>query len=423
MEKIARIGRKSRGKYRMTAQVMSREEYRGITMGSRVELIRALIPLGLMKVKEELEEEVRVLAGERYARTGLVRHGKNPGSVVLGGQRIGVDVPRVRDRRRGTEIPLSSYQQLHRGTGCDEMALVRVLKGISCRDYDSAAMAVPEAFGLSSSTTSRSFIRASQKQLKALQERDLSGHDIVAMIVDGKTFAQDDLIVAMGVPIEGPKVVLGFVEASTESERVTSEFLRGLLSRGLNVDQGLLVVVDGSKGLLAGVRKALVGSALIQRCQWHKRENVVSYVSKEEQPLLRRRLQRAYERPTYAEAKRELMKIRNDLEDRNQSAAASLDEGMEETLTLHRLGVFGILGKSLKTTNGMESVNAMIEQRCGKVDRWGNSSQRQRWLAAAILDIEPRLNRIAGHRHLPKLREAIIRELKLDQPVLMHAAA
>lgn len=407
----------------MTAKVMSSEEYSGIDSGSRVALIQALIPLGLMKVQEELEAEVRSLAGVRYSRGSFIRYGKNPGSVVLGGQRVGVDVPRVRDSRLGIEIPLSSYQQLHRGTGCDEAALVRVLKGISCRDYDSAAMAVPEAFGLSSSTTSRSFIRASHKQLKALQERDLSGHDIVAIVIDGKTFAEDDLIVALGITIEGQKVVLGFVEASTENERVTSEFLHGLISRGLAIDAGVLVIVDGSKGLLAGIRRALAGLALIQRCQWHKRENVVSYVSKEEQPFLRRRLQRAYERPTYAEAKRELMKIRKDMEDRNQSAAASLDEGMEETLTLHRLGLFGLLGKSLKTTNCMESVNAMIEQRCGKVDRWRNSAQRQRWLAAAILDIEPRMNRIAGHRHLPKLREAIMRELKLVQRTLVREAA
>lgn len=406
----------------MTAKVVSSEEYGAIGSGSRMELIQALIPLGLMKVSEELEAEVRSLAGVRYSRGTGVRYGTNPGSVVLGGQRLGITVPRVRDPRRGVEIPLASYQQLHRGTGCDEGALVRVLKGMSCRDYETAAMAVPEAFGLSSSSVSRRFVRASGKQLKALQERDLSGYDIVALVLDGKTFSQDDLIVALGITIEGPKIVLGFIEASTENERVTSEFLRGLVSRGLKVDGGLLVIVDGSKGLLAAIRRVFSGLALIQRCQWHKRENVVAYVSKEEQPFLRRRLQRAYERPTYVEAKRELMKIRKFLADRNQSAAASLDEGFEETLTLHRLGLFGVLGKSLKTTNCMESINAMIEQRCGKVDRWQNSSQRQRWLAAAILDIEPRLNRIAGHWHLPKLREAIKRALTLDRQELKEAA-
>lgn len=423
MSKIARISRKSRRKCRVMAKVMSSEEYGESSVDSRVELIQALIPLGLMKVQEELEAEVSSLAGDRYSRGPVARHGKNPGSVVIGGQRVGIEVPRVRDRARGEEIPLTSYRRLHQGKDCDDAALIRVLKGLSCRDYESAAMAVPEAFGLSSSTISRRFVRASGRQLKALQERDLSGYNIVAIVLDGKTFSKDDLIVALGVTLEGPKVVLGFVEASTENERVTSEFLRGLMSRGLKIDHGLLVVVDGSKGFLAGIRKAFAGRVLIHRCQWHKRENVVSYVSKEEQPWLRKRLQHAYDRPTYKEAKRELMKIRKDLEDRNLSAVGSFDEGLEETLTLHRLGLFSVLGKSLKTTNCMESVNSMIEQRCGKVDHWKNSSQRQRWLAATILDVEPRLNRIAGYRHLPKLRDAIMRELKLDKHEGMRKAA
>ena len=423
MSRVSRISRKSRRKYRKMVKVMSSDEYGALGADSRVELIQALIPLGLMKVEEELESEVSTLAGERYSRGPVARYGKNPGSVVIGGQRVGIEVPRVRDRAHGEEIPLASYRRLHHGKDCDDAALIRVLKGLSCRDYESAAMAVPEAFGLSSSTVSRRFVRASGKQLKALQERDLSGHNIVAIVLDGKTFSKDDLIMALGVTLEGPKVVLGFVEASTENERVTSEFLRGLMSRGLKIDRGLLVVVDGSKGFLAGIRKAFAGRVLIHRCQWHKRENVVSHVSKEEQPWLRKRLQRAYNRPTYKEAKRELMKIRKDLEDRNLSAVGSLDEGLEETLTLHRLGLFGVLGKSLKTTNCMESVNAMIEQRCGKVDHWKNSSQRQRWLAATILDVEPRLNRIAGYRHLPKLRDAIMKELKLDRHEAMRKAA
>ncbi|MFH1831127.1 MAG: transposase [Pseudomonadota bacterium] len=422
MRKIARIGRKSKRKYRKMAKVISSEEYGELGVDSRVELIQALIPLALMKVEEELETEVMALAGERYARTGPVRYGKNPGSVVLGGQRVGVSVPRVRDRAGGEEIPLASYRRLHHGKDCDDASLIRVLKGLSCRDYEAAAMAVPEAFGLSSSSVSRRFVRASGKQLKALQNRDLSTHNIVVIVLDGKTFSKDDLIVALGVTLEGSKVVLGFVEASTENERVTSEFLRGLLSRGLNIDEGVLVVVDGSKGLLAGIRKALAGRVLIHRCNWHKRENVVSYVSKEEQPVLRKRLQRAYDRPTYDESKRELMKIRRDLEDRNQSAVGSLDEGFEETLTLHRLGVFPLVGKSLKTTNCMESVNALIEQRCGKVDNWKSSSQRQRWLASTLLDIEPRLNRIAGYRHLHKLRAALKKELKLNEKKMKKAA-
>jgi putative transposase len=223
------------------------------------------------------------------------------------------------------------------------------------------------------------------------------------------------MVIAVGVAQDGYKHLLGFVQTSSENERVISQFLGGLLDRGLDISQGLLSVIDGAKGLRAALRKTFRDRVLIQRCQWHKRENVVSYLAKGEQKYWRGRLQRAYQRPTYAEAKRELEKIRAELSNLNESAVASLDEGLEETLTLHRLGVFALLGKSLKTTNIIESINAQAEERCGKVDYWKNSNQKQRWLVAALLDIEPRLRRLAGYRHLPVMREAIMRELELHE--------
>lgn len=408
MSKVSRIGKKSSRKIR----IVSQEEYEEMGRSSRMDLIEALIPLGLKAVAEELQEEVKQWAGDRYSRGPVSRHGSNGGSVVLGGQRVAIDVPRVRDR--GGEIPLESYQRLHRGSSIDEAALIRVLKGLSCRDYREAAMAVPEAFGLSSSNVSRQFMRSSGQQLKELMERDLSAHDIVAMQIDGKMFARDDLISAVGITMEGSRIILGFVEAATENERVTRAFLQSLLDRGLRIDEGLLVVVDGAKGLIAAIRNVFADNVVVQRCQWHKRENIAEYVSQEEQPFLRRALQKAYERPTEDEARRELLKIRKDLEQRNLSAVRSLDEGFEETLTLHRLGVFPLLGRSLKTTNGIESIHAAVQRRCGRVTHWKNSSQRQRWLAATLLDLEPRLNRVSGYRHLSKLREALKRELKLN---------
>jgi transposase-like protein len=419
MDRVPKIGRK----YRKKVRVVTAGEYRGLEMDSRLQLIEQLIPLGLMKVQEELQEEVRSLAGARYSRGRHVRYGANPGSVVLGGQRVGLDVPRVRDKEEKREIPLASYRRLHRGQSMDEAALLRILKGISCRDYEAASMAIPEAFGLSPSAVSRRFVSASAGKLKELQERDLSGYDFVGMWLDGKTFSRDNLIVAAGLTIGGSKVILGFIEAATENEKVAGDFLRDLLSRGMKIDEGILVIVDGAKGLIAAVKKVLKDLALILRCQWHKRENVVGYLSKAEQPFLRRQLQRAYERPTYDEAKKELLAIRQNLEKRNLSAVRSLDEGFEETLTLHRLGLFAKLGRSLKTTNCIESINAQIEQRCGKVDYWKNSSQRQRWLAATLLDIEPRLNRVNGYRYLYELRRAIKQELGLLNEVIAKEAA
>ena len=177
----------------------------------------------------------------------------------------------------------------------------------------------------------------------------------------------------------------GFVETSTENEQVLTPFLRSLMDE-VNVSEGVLVIVDGGKGLRAAVKRAFGNRALVQRCQWHKRENVVSYLSKTEQAAWRRRLQRAYERPEYDEARAALEQLHGEFEERNQSAAASLEEGLEETLTLHRLGVYGILGRSFKTTNCLESINGLVEERCAKVDHWKNSSQRQRWLATSLID-------------------------------------
>src|SRR3989454_5608367 len=406
-------------------RVLRREDYQGLELNTKVELIRSLIPLGLMHVQMVLDEEVEALAGPRYAHadgtTGM-RHGSNPGTVVLDGQKVPIRVPRVRSEQ--AEIPLRSYQALH-GTGAaDEALLRRVLYGISCRNYEAAARAIPGAIGLSSSTVSRSFIEASSTKLKEFQERDLKGERYVALFLDGKSFADATLVIALGVTSDGTKRFLGFVETDTENDKVLTPFLRTLVERGLDVSQGLLVVIDGGKGLRSAVRQVFQKRALVQRCMWHKRENVVSYLAKSEQASWRRRLQRAYDRPSYKEAHAELTRLQRELEDRNQSAAASLAEGLEETLTLHRLGVYELLGRSFKTTNCIESANALVEERCAKVDSWKTSNQRQRWLATALLDIEPRLRRVKGHRHLPKLEGALRRALNIkEQKNQMEEAA
>ncbi len=406
--------------------VIRREEYAELELDAKVELIRSLVPLGLIHIHELLDQEVTALAGERYARKeaamGGRRHGSNPGTVGLAGQRVPLQVPRVRSVA-GSEIPLRSYDALRGDREVNDLLLRRVLYGISCRNYEAAAESIPGAIGLSSSTVSRGFIQASAAKLREFQERDLTGEDVVVLFLDGKSFADATMVVALGITLSGEKRFLGFVETDTENERVLTPFLRSLVERGLDIFQGLLVVLDGGKGLRSAVNKAFTGRALVQRCQWHKRENEVSYLSKSEQAQWRQRLQRAYNRPEYEEALAALEKLHDELEDRNQLAAGSLTEGLEETLTLHRLGLYGVLGRSLKTTNCLESVNALIEERCAKVDHWKNSSQRHRWLATALVDIEPRLRKVMGYRHLPKLREALKRELKIETKTSKRKAA
>ena len=430
MKRVFRVSKKGKVKPIVLSTLQTPED-----LDAKLALIQALIPLGLLAVAQELKREVVALAGERYSRTGglpgIVRWSQQRGSVYLADQKVAVTYRRLRDRASNREIPLRTYQGLQKPHAADGKLLLQILRGLSCRSYGECAEAIPAAFGLSPSSVSRRFIRASARKLQQLCERRLESYDFVALFLDGKTFAEDEtfvslsrtMIIALGITLSGEKVILGFIQTGTENERVCSDFLQTLLERGLRIDPGLLCILDGSKGLHKAIQKVFGSQALIQRCQWHKRENVVSYLPKSQRALWRRKLQAAYEKPTYAEAQAALQRIRQELRLINASAVASLDEGMEETLTLHRLGVFPQLGISLKTTNCLESLMAQIGQRTGKVDRWRNSDQKQRWVASALLDVEPNLHRIKGYRHLPTLRAALRTEMQGKEVAAANAVA
>jgi putative transposase len=387
-------------------------------LDTRIALIQALIPLGLDAVAEELQEEVTRLAGGRYTRKDNQnpnrRWGSQQGSVYLSDQKVPIPVPRVRNVVTDEEVSLQTYHHLQRPRKMDEGLLLRMIKGIATRSYQACAEAIPKAFGLSSSTVSRRFIKASAEKLKQFRKRSLAQYDLVALFIDGKTFADQEMIIALGVTIEGDKIPLGFVQAATENERVCRQFIRSLLKRDLVYHKGLLCLIDGSKGLYAALTKALSGYVVIQRCQWHKRENVSAYLPKGKQDEIKKALQHAYDLPTYQEAKAALDALKPELALMNESAQNSLEEGLEETLTLHRLGLMPQLKQSFRTTNCIESLNSMVAQLTRNVKRWTNSNQRSRWLATALLDIEPRLRRIKGFRSLPRLRIALQKDLKLD---------
>ena len=388
-------------------------------LDGRIEAIQWLIPLGLQAVAEELQKAVVELAGPRYQRKAsdqpLRRWGSQLGSVYLADQKLPVDVPRVRNVANDTEVPLDVYQALQTPRQMDEGLLLRMLKGIATRNYEACAETVPEAFGLSRSSVSRRYVKGTARKLAEFQERSLEGYDLVALFLDGKSFADEEIIIALGVTLDGQKIPLGFVQAATENERVCRRFLSDLVERGLQYEAGLLVVIDGGKGLYKSVMSVLRGHACVQRCQYHKRQNVVSYLPKSEHSGIRRKMEAAYGKPTYAEAKAALDALKPGLKLMNQSALRSLEEGLEETLTLHRLGLMPMLKNSFRTTNCIENVNSLLAQLTHNVRRWTNSSQRHRWVATALLDIEPRLRRVKGYNHLPMLRQAIQAELGITQ--------
>lgn len=414
MKRVCRI--EAKGKVQGVGRRALREVPGAEDLESKVAMIQALIPVGLQAVADALDDEVRALAGERYCRVGgqpgLVRWGQQQSSVYLADQKLPVTYTRVRDLPRNTEVPLATLQRLQAPRAADAGLFRKILRGLSCRQYEACAETVPEAFGLKASSVSRRFIRASARALQTLCERRFDEETFVAVVLDGKTFADDTMVIALGITLTGEKKILGLVQTGTENERVCAALLRELLERGLRAEPGLLWVIDGAKGLRKALQTVFGHRAVVQRCQWHKRENVVSYVPKTQHATWRRTLQAAYAQPTYEQAKTALLAVRKELRLVNVSAVASLDEGLEETLTLHRLGLFPALGVSLKTTNCMESLNAQLGQLTDKVDYWRTSEQKQRWVASALLSIEPRLHKIKGYRHLPLLQAALQRELQ-----------
>lgn len=394
--------KKTKARMKMSDEMLA-TDFNG---ASRIALIQMLIPIGLRAVEEALQAEVTELAGGRYSREGdSARWGYNAGSVYLGDQKVSIKVPRVMDTTSGQAVTLESYRALHDLGGIDDIAFKRVLQGISAGKYEKAAMSVPQTFGIKKSSISRKFIRASGKRLQEILNRSLKEKDIIAIFIDGKHFAGNEIIIAVGVTLEGEKIVLGFIESSTENHKVCKEFIGGLIDRGLNTDNEILFIIDGSKGLCKGIKEVLGEKAIIQRCQWHKRENVVSYLSSGQQAQWRRKLQSAYEEPSYEDAKKNLNAVKRELKLINESAVTSLEEGFEETLTLHRLGMFSKLGTSFKTTNCIETLNHQLGIYTDRVDYWKNSDQRQRWVGTALLAIEPRLRKVKGHKSLSELRE------------------
>jgi putative transposase len=324
MSTVLRVGAKGQGQFVSRRQAGPLAE----DLGTEVALIQALIPLGLEAVHDVLRREVEELAGARYARSGgrpgHVRWSKERGSVYLSDQKLPIVYQRVRDQPRDVEVPLETYQRFQQPRALDAGLLRRVLLGLSCRRYAECAEAVPEAFGLAPSTVSRRYIRVSARQLQALSERRLDGYDLVALLLDGKTFAEDEMVIALGVTLQGQQVILGFVQTATENTRVAAEFFRPASRRP--------------------------GAA---RCS--------ERTSSRRTPRRRRRWT-----GWHASCARSM-----------RAPVRSLAEGLEETLTLHRLGVAGELGRTFKTTNALESVMAQVEQRTGKVDRWRSSDQKQ----------------------------------------------
>jgi transposase-like protein len=264
-------------------------------------------------------------------------------------------------------------------------------------------------YGVKRSSVSREFVRASEAKLKELMERDLSKLDLVALFLDGVGFAGHLLIVAMGVDAEGRKHALGMWQGATENAAICQALFDDLIRRGLDPEKRYLFIIDGGKGLRAAIQKTFGKRGEVQRCEEHKKRNVTEHLPQHRQAEFRRKMAAAYGMVEYDEAKKALLACVRELEGINPSAAASLREGLEETLTLHRLGVPAALRGSLRTTNPLESSFAYARQKTNRVTRWRGGDQVQRWAAAVLLRAESTWKRVRGSTLMPQLIEALRR--------------
>jgi putative transposase len=372
--------------------------------------VGALIRQAGLRVMELLmEEEVRERVGERsqpQADRTANRWGKERGYCVVMGQKVPIDRPRVRTTD-DQEVRLGSYEMFHRGEPLTETVWEKLMLGLSTRKYGRAVREFAEAYGLEKSAISEHFIEASRVKLKEMMERRLDKTPLCALLIDATPFAGQQMVAALGVRQDGRKTILGIRQGATENATVVGELLGDLVNRGLDFSVLRLYILDGGKALHAAVKKYAGESAPIQRCQVHKRRNVLDHLTDEQKPLVARKLNAAYALEDYVAAKEALNGLHRELMDLNPSAARSLAEGMEETLTVHRLHVPLQLRKTLASTNVIESAFSIVERVCANVKRWHAGDQRERWVGSGLLVAEKQFRRVQGHKQIPILLRAL----------------
>ena len=277
------------------------------------------------------------------------------------------------------------------------------MRGLSTRNYGAVVKDFQDAYGIEKSAVSENFIEASREKVKELMERPLGQLRLCALLIDGTPFKDRQMIAALGIGCDGSKTVLGLREGATENTAVVSSLLGELVERGLDFSTPRLYILDGGKALHAAVRKHAGEAAFIQRCQIHKKRNVVDHLPDEHKADVKRKLQNAYAMTEYADAKRALERLHRELMDLNPSAARSLAEGLEETLTVHQLRVPGQLRRTLCCTNVIESAFSIVETVCRNVKRWRNGDQIERWVGSGLLVAERQFRKVIGYRQIPLL--------------------
>ena len=389
-------------------------------------LLAASVAVGLEVMGELVEAEVTELAGAKGkhdAGRAVYRHGSENGKVTLGGRRVPVRRPRVRTVAASDggerEVRLESYDTFASVDLLADRMVASMLAGLSGRRYETALEPVGEkveqsASGTSQSSVSRRFIAATAERLDEFRSRPLDDERWLIVFVDGFDFAGHTMVGALGVSAEGTKVPLGVVEGSTENATVVRGLISGLRDRGLDATEGVLFVIDGGKALAKAIGEVFGDQAVIARCRVHKERNVLDHLPESERLWVRRKLRAAWANPDAEEAEAALTALAGQLERVNPDAAASLREGLADTLTVTRLGVTGSLLKTVISTNPMESMIKIVRTHAHNVKHWQRGNMRLRWAAAGMLAASTQFRRVNGYRQLPALAAALRHTIAVD---------
>ena len=396
------------------------QEALGELAGAAKEGLMALsVGVGLGVLHELMAAEVSEVVGPKgkhdVERTAK-RHGHEATSVTLGARRVAVSRPRVRTADDEREVPLETFSHFSARDPLSDVVLERMLSGVSTRRFSRTSEPIGEEVtavehSTSKSSVSREFVARTAENLAALMGRRLDDVRLAVLILDGIELKGRTNVVALGITTEGVKIPLGLWEGSTENAAVATSLLADLVDRGLDTSQGVLVVIDGAKALAKAVRDVLGRGTPVQRCVRHKERNVLDHLAERDRPAVRRRLRAAWALERHETAQERLEALASELERSHPGAAASLREGLAETLTVTRLGVRGPLARTLQSTNPCESMIECVRRSARNVKRWRSGEMCLRWTAAGMLEAERQFRRVIGYRELAKLAVAIEREV------------
>jgi putative transposase len=404
------------------------QEALGELAGAAKEGLLALsVGVGLGVLHELMEQEVEEVVGPKGRHNpdrGAVRHGHEGGEVTLGGRRVPVRRPRARTADGSEEVELQTHAHFAARDQLTDAIFARMLAGVSTRRYartgEPVGTDVDElARSTSRSAVSREFVSRTREHLIELMSRPLEDLRLAVLMLDGIELKGRCCVVALGIDTDGVKHPLGLWDGSTENATVATTLLPNLVERGLDVEQGVLVVIDGAKALRKAVRDVLGTDTPVQRCVRHKERNVLNHLPERDRPLVRRRLRQAWALDDHDGALDRLRVLAGELERSHPGAAASLREGLEETLTVTRLGVRGRLKRTLVSTNPCESMIETVRRIARNVKRWQNGDMCLRWTAAGMLEAERQFRRVIGHPDLAQLAVAVERDVAARR--LAHA--